>query len=175
MFCLPKQALKNTAAFFTIGLMGVLGHFAYEWSGGVFLLGLFFPVNESTWEHLKLLFFPALLYFAAEYALTAQRPDNFWQATARGIFAGMAVIVVLFYTLTGIVGSGLGFINIFLYFVGLLAMLLRRNAQLRKDTPPAPHSRFVAWGVLVLTAILFMVWSVRPPDWGLFWPPAQMA
>lgn len=174
MFCVAKPTLKNVTAFLIIGLLGVLGHFVYEWSGEAFALGLFFPVNESTWEHLKLLFFPALLYFSTEYAFSAQKPDNFWQATTRGIFTGMAVIVVAFYTLTGIVGRNLGFVNILLYFVGLLALLIRRHTLLRREALARPRARFAAWGILALMAVLFMLWSVFPPDLGLFWSPTQV-
>ena len=48
-------------------LTGFLLHFVYEWSGDNPLVGLFSPVNESVWEHLKLLFFPILAYSIVEY------------------------------------------------------------------------------------------------------------
>ena len=41
--------------------LGTLLHFTYEWSGENQLVALFSAVNESTWEHLKLLFFPMIL------------------------------------------------------------------------------------------------------------------
>ena len=39
-------------------ILGTLLHFAFEWSNQNALIGTFSAVNESTWEHLKLLFFP---------------------------------------------------------------------------------------------------------------------
>lgn len=171
MFRVAGLSAKNIVAFVVIGICGVLGHFVYTWSGGVPVLGLFFPTNESVWEHLKLLFFPSLLYFAAEYALTAQKPANYWQAVTRGIFAGMATIVVGFYTLSGISGKPLGFINILLYFAGVLVMLVCKNSVLRQNRAPSPVSHGITWGVLALTAVLFIVWSINPPAWGIFIPP----
>ena len=50
------------AGFLTVSALGTLAHFAYEWSGKQLLAGAFCAVNESTWEHMKLLFFPALLF-----------------------------------------------------------------------------------------------------------------
>ncbi|MFR5068720.1 MAG: DUF6512 family protein [Eubacteriales bacterium] len=47
-------------------LSGVF-HFIYDWSGKQTWIGFFCPVNESTWEHLKLLFFPVLIFSAIEY------------------------------------------------------------------------------------------------------------
>ena len=39
-------------------ILGTLLHFTYKWSNKNMLVGAFSAVNESTWEHLKLLFFP---------------------------------------------------------------------------------------------------------------------
>ena len=55
----------NFQTYFGIGFVLVLGtfsHFFFDWSGENRLVGIFAAVNESTWEHLKLLFFPALLF-----------------------------------------------------------------------------------------------------------------
>lgn len=48
--------------FFVVGILGTLFHFVYDWSGQMWFVGLLVPVNESTWEHMKLLFVPMLIY-----------------------------------------------------------------------------------------------------------------
>ena len=50
------------AGFLFTGALGVLLHFLYEWSGGNTLAAAFSAVNESTWEHMKLLLIPVLFY-----------------------------------------------------------------------------------------------------------------
>ena len=57
------------AGFFTAAVLGTLGHFAYDWSGKSLPVGAFCAVNESTWEHMKLLFFPVLLFTAVQLCL----------------------------------------------------------------------------------------------------------
>lgn len=47
-----------------VGILGTLFHFVYDWCGQARLIGLFVSVNESTWEHMKLLFIPMLIYIA---------------------------------------------------------------------------------------------------------------
>ena len=42
-------------------ILGTIGHFLYEWSNRNFIVSLFSSVNESTWEHLKILFFSMLI------------------------------------------------------------------------------------------------------------------
>ena len=61
-----KQYFFREIIFMIIAMgAGTLFHFIYEWSGFHPLAGLFAPVNESTWEHLKMLFFPVLLLTGA--------------------------------------------------------------------------------------------------------------
>ena len=67
---------RNIIAFIIIGLLGTLGHFLYDWSGENKLIGYFFSVNESTWEHLKLLFFPTIIFSVFEYFFMKDRPEN---------------------------------------------------------------------------------------------------
>ena len=50
------------AEFIFIAIVGTLLHFVYDWSGQNPAVGIIAPVSESTWEHLKLLFMPALLF-----------------------------------------------------------------------------------------------------------------
>lgn len=47
--------------FLFMSVIGTLLHFVYEWSGNNSIVRLFAPWNESTWEHMKLLFFPMLV------------------------------------------------------------------------------------------------------------------
>ena len=61
-----KRELRRweIVGFIATGLFGTLLHFVYEWSGGNRVIAAFSAINESTWEHMKLLFFPALLFTA---------------------------------------------------------------------------------------------------------------
>ena len=45
--------------------MGTLLHFLFDWTGGNAVVALFSAVNESIWEHLKLLFYPMVLFAVA--------------------------------------------------------------------------------------------------------------
>ena len=51
---------------FTI-ILGTILHYTYKWSNKNPLVGTFSAVNESTWEHLKLLYFPMLLSIIIGY------------------------------------------------------------------------------------------------------------
>lgn len=119
----------NLFRFIFISVLGVLLHFTYEWAGDNAVVGLFSAVNESTWEHLKLLFFPFLLLTILEVLLRGNMlPEQFLPARVLGILAGMGGIVVGFYTLRGVLGRNYDALNIALYFAGvLLALFFETN------------------------------------------------
>lgn len=83
---------------------GSLAHFLYQWSEKKHWIGLLCPVNESTWEHMKLVFFPMLFYslFLCIKWKNQFRPQ--FHVLAQGILIGTFLIPVLFYTYTGILG-----------------------------------------------------------------------
>ena len=48
--------------FIITGILGVVLHFLYDWLGQNPLIALISGVNESTWEHMKLLYYPMLIF-----------------------------------------------------------------------------------------------------------------
>lgn len=82
--------------FIFIVLAGSLLHFVFEWSGGRTWVAIFAAVNESTWEHLKLAFFPALLYATFEYPFL-KKNVNFFFAKVISFYVMPIAIILLFY------------------------------------------------------------------------------
>ena len=60
--CEEKWPAWETAGLFAVLIAGNLLHFAYGWSGGSPAAAMIAAVNESTWEHMKLLAMPWLLW-----------------------------------------------------------------------------------------------------------------
>ena len=83
---------------------GTLSHFLYGWTGNNFIIGLFTPVNESVWEHMKLIFFPMLFY--SIFASANLKADYPYIASSLcfSILIGTLLIPVLFYAYTYILG-----------------------------------------------------------------------
>ena len=166
------SAKRNVIAFFIISIIGTLSHFVYEWTGKPYLIGLFFPVNESTWEHLKLLFFPSLIYFAVVYFTLKEKPKNYISATAISIIAGMLSIVVMFYTYQGVLGKNIDFLNILIYFFGVIVTIYIMQRILKTQSLSSGTANIISLFLLLLTAILFVSFSFNPPSLGIFLPPA---
>ena len=64
------MTLKNTRIISTIVifLLCFLFHFIYDWLPNT-LTAIFFPVNESIWEHMKLLFSAVCFYGIIDYII----------------------------------------------------------------------------------------------------------
>ena len=148
-------------------LLGVFLHFAYELSGENPIVGLFALVNESVWEHLKLLFFPMLVLTIWDLFSTRRNNPNFLPARTIGILAGLAFIVIAFYTITGILGFNVAWINILIYLLGVAVAFWVEKKVCRKCT-----NLSVTWAIaiLILFIILFIVFTIAPPTLGIFIP-----
>ena len=90
-------------AVFT-AIMGTLLHFAYEWSGGNPLAAVVGSVNESIWEHMKLLFVPVFVWSVVQLWFHGRNYPNFLAARTAAVLAGLTLIPVLYYTYTGVLG-----------------------------------------------------------------------
>lgn len=98
-----KRELRRweIVGFIATGLFGTLLHFVYEWSGGNRVVAAFSAINESTWEHMKLLFIPFLVFTVVEFIVFSEAFRNFFAVKAASILLGLVSIPALFYTLTG--------------------------------------------------------------------------
>ena len=92
-----RSILWQAAGFATVTFGGTILHFLYDWTGGSILVSPFSGVNESTWEHMKLLFWPLFL-FALVQRLFFRDQENYWCVKLAEILLGLVLIPVLFYT-----------------------------------------------------------------------------
>lgn len=175
MFPLLRDSLKfrTVLAFLLASLLGVLFHFMYEWTGKQRIAGFFFPVNESVWEHLKLLFFPVMLTAVGEYLFMGKKEPGFFCIQLKSTLLGMAVTVVLFYTYQGILGKNVDWVNIAIYFIAMFAAYRYQYKQLAAGREKSCPRLCLLFGILFL--FLFMVFSVYPPKLGLFEDPEAAA
>lgn len=108
---------KYVLGFLFVSLMGTLLHFAYDFFGKNPLLALIAPVNESIFEHTKLLFVPLFLLALLQALFMKEKEPCFWKYKFYSILAGSLLIPVLYYTYTGILGFSKDFINIGIYYI----------------------------------------------------------
>ena len=148
---------------------GSLGHFVYEWSGYSAAAGFFFPVSESTWEHMKLCFFPMLLYSC--YMGIRYRSDDgcVFLSMLSGTLAGTFSIPAVFYIYTGVLGFHTLILDLLTFLVSVLIGFCTTYRQARS----CPDDERPLWPVMavVMLAACFFVFTYAPPALGIFQPP----
>lgn len=162
-----KKALILGAV--TTSILGVLFHFLYDWTGQNTIISLFCAINESTWEHLKLLFFPFLFWLLYMYVQTKGANSHHFVNGAISCFFGMFAIVSIFYTYKGILGFSIDFLNILIYFIGVFITFFTFY-QLNKSGKSLANE---LWGILffTITSLLFFIFTFHAPNIGLFISP----
>ncbi len=167
-----KNALSRLQllGFVFTGIAGTLLHFAYDWSGENSLVAIFSAVNESTWEHMKLLFFPMFLFALVEAHFLEDQYPNYWCVKLAGIVTGVVSIPVLFYTYTGIFGRSVDWINIAIFFVAAALSYLPETYLMSRGKCSC-KSPTVAYALLFLLAIAFILLTWFPPRIPLFQDP----
>lgn len=161
---------SNIKTFTIISILGTLLHFTYDFFGKNPIIGVFSAVNESVWEHQKLLFYAVVFYSAFEYIFSDKRTHNYAVATALGVTAGILSIITLFYTYTGIIGYDITFIDITLYYIGVLIFLIVRNIIIKNRFFESGTANRIALAYLLLLCIAFTVFTFYPPKIPLFIP-----
>ena len=152
-----------------VSVIGTLLHFLYDWANKSFITSLFSGVNESTWEHMKLLFFAMLLVSVIE-SLIIKDTRNFWCIKLRGILLGLTMIPLLFYMYNGIIGKSPDYVNIAIFFISAAFAFLYETKLLKNDTE-CKLSQKTSIIIITLIAILFFVFTYRTPHLNIFKDP----
>lgn len=158
--------MKNFLKFIIICILGVLFHFLYEWSGENIFVGFFTSINESTWEHLKLLFFPMLFVTIFELTFLKKKIQVLLPKRTLGILSGMVFIVVTFYTFWGITGKLIDWINISIYVFAVYFALVMEHCISRKKKLPDVS---ICIAILITLIILFIIFTLHSPGVGIFY------
>ena len=148
---------------------GTLLHFLYDLLGGAKWIAPFSGVNESTWEHMKLLFWPMFIYAIVQSFFLRDRED-FWCVKLRGILLGLALIPIIFYTYNGAIGKSPDWINIAIFFISAAAAYIYETRLFNSRKVKCKSSK-LAFAVLCVIGLLFVVFTFRTPEIGILLDP----
>ena len=150
-------------------ILGTLFHFLYGWTGNI-AFAPFCAVNESTWEHMKILFFPMLIFAVIQSKFFIKSTPNFWLVKLIGILIGLTLIPVLFYTYNGVIGKSPDWINISIFFVSAAVTFITETRLFRKGKPRCIYPKF-AFLAICLIGIMFIVFTFFVPNLEIFKNP----
>ena len=167
-----KLLYWQIAGFVTTSILGTLLHFLYDWSNKNIFIAPFSSLNESTWEHMKILFFPLFIFAIIQYRFFKNH-KNFWWVKLVGICTGLILIPVLFYTYNGIFGKSPDWFNIAIYFIALALTFIIETFLLKNDKLHL-KSPWIAFVIICIIGGLFILFTFATPKLPLFKDPQTL-
>ena len=140
-------------SYVVVCLFGVFSHFAYDILDFPFLK-VIFPTNESIFEHLKLIVFPAL-FFTIFDVLYSKDKDAF-KIDIFGLLVALIFLIMSYYTYSGIIGKNIDFMNILLFLISFLIFFIIRY---KKITPFGKTNSVI---VLIIIILLIEIFTFKP-------------
>lgn len=160
------------AGFLLTGIAGVVLHFLYDWTDKSLVIALFSAVNESIFEHMKLLFFPMFVFALFQSCFFAKIYKTFWSVKLVGILIGIVLIPIIYYLYTLVLGYSVDWFNITIFFIAD-AVAYYVEFKLLKGDFNFGFSKF-SLIILVFIAVVFMVLTFSPFEIPLFQDPVTM-
>ena len=143
-------------------------HFIYEWSGNNVIISSFSAVNESVWEHLKLVFYPMLILGVIEYYFVKNIANNYIEAKAIGIFTAISFIVISFFTYTGIIGTNFFIIDILIFIISIILGEWTSYKLMKRKNESTIQTKILAGGILIFLLSCFIIFTYVTPQVNLF-------
>jgi len=173
-----EYSVKFVRLYHFIGIFVILSiagplHFAYEWSGENFFISLVAPVNESIWEHLKMVYWPTLLWWVLGYALFRRRSRlsgmRWGQSMAVSIIFGMLVIVLWYYTWAGAFAIEASWVN----FSSMVSVVIGQLLAIHVYRVAKPRWVYFVPGMIIVVSLAFMsgFFTYYPPALPMFVSP----
>ncbi len=162
-----KKHLFYSFLFTTI--LGSLSHFLYSFSNSHFLIGLFSPINESVWEHLKMLYFPSVLSLIFLYRNYSHHYPNLLTSFLFGLLYSLYSIISIYYTYTSGFAIEAIWIDILLFIACCLVEHVIVYLICSRHHVICLNNKLCIL-LLGIVGIAFILFTIAPPNLPVFTP-----
>jgi len=153
--------------FIFITIVGSLFHFVFEWLGYWKYIAGFFPVNESVWEHLKLPYWPLIIFSLIEYRFIKEDANNIIVGKTIAVLLSITIIVLTFYIYTAILETEILLIDIASFIIGVAVGQLVSYKVLKLSVLPKTVT-IISWLIFIGLGIIFIIFTYFPPHLSIF-------
>ncbi len=153
-----------------IVIIGALFHFMFELLNYWRPLGAIFPVNESVWEHLKLPYWPLIIFSLIEYNFIKEKANNFILGKIISFIISISTILIVFYSYTAILGTELLIVDILSFVFGVIIGQFVSYKILTKE-PLSTWYNNTSWILFIGFGIMFAIFTYFPPTLPIFQDP----
>lgn len=164
-----KNLIINS--IFSVCVLGILFHFAYELLGEGKILGVIFPINESIFEHLKLALYPYIFWFMLTYFVYKKKLNiefkKWFVLMVFAIIHSIFFIMALYYIYTGALGLSSTLFDILIYFISI-SYTQFKIAHIYENYPINKTYFVIAVIILIILLLLFTIFTFSPPNIPIF-------
>ena len=148
-------------------ILGTLFHFLFEWLYSWPPIGAITAINESVWEHLKLPYWPLIIFSFIEYNYIKTNIKNFIIGKASAVLISIGTILIVFYSYTAILGIEILIIDILSFFIGVIIgqLVSYKIITLNKLQK---WINVVSWIILIGLGLSLILFTYLPPHLPIF-------
>ena len=155
-------------AVFGIFLLSVISHFMYEWLPNS-IFSLLFPVNESIWEHMKLIVTPVLIFSIFEYFIYRRKNisfNNFVLSYSISMILGIIIYLAIYLPIHYIFGHSAIFSIILLFITFIIVEIISYYIMNYREIK---YSNMIGLGLIIFIYIILGYLTYNPIEIDLFY------
>ena len=168
------KGLSNEKRWIVIGIpvlfvLGSIVHSLYDISGQNVFVGLFFPVNESVWEHLKMVVLPIILWWSIYYIVMGEKykinKDKWFTSALISLLVALITIPLFHYFYIEAFGIESVVIDIIILF---LAIAFGQLLALHYYNYGKGINYIIVIAIMIFIIGVFMYFTFNPPHLQIF-------
>ncbi|MFI3325650.1 MAG: DUF6512 family protein [Clostridia bacterium] len=148
-----------------IFIIGSVFHFIYEFTGDNFIIGLIAPVNESVFEHMKMVPVPVLIWWIVGCVKFKPDKDIWFSSCLISLILGTILVPLIYYFYTSAFGIEIIIVDILILFI---AVLLGQLLALHYFEHGSGINYKIALGIMVAVIVVFAIFTLFPPKLPIF-------
>ncbi len=149
-------------------VLAIILHFIYEIFPNTFF-SIIAPVNESIWEHMKLIISASLIFSIFEYFMYKKKDiafNNFIFSYAISIILGIIIYLIIYIPLNDIFGHK-AYIAISLLF--LIFIVIQVISYYLLNIKRIVHIKYLGILLIIIIYFIFGYFTYHPPKINLFY------
>lgn len=158
----------KTIGIIIVFFLSIASHYLYDLYPNI-IFSLLFPVNESIWEHMKLIATPILIFSLLEYIIYIKKKilfNNFLFSYSVPIIMGIIVYLLIYLPIYYMLGHSL----IFSILLLLLTFIVIEIVSYKIMTyHRINNSNIMGWLLIIFMYIIFGVFNYLPLKNNLFY------
>lgn len=160
------RKIKTIGVLLTFGL-SFISHFMYDWFPNN-IFSILFPVNESIWEHMKLIATPVLIFSLFEYILYKKHNvffSNFILSYGISIIIGIIIYLIVYLPIDYILGHSaivaIGLLFLIFVVIQIVSYYILNYREIK-------YSNIIGISIILLLYIVFGYLTYNPIEGYLF-------